>query len=102
MKIYIQEEFVNATRHYRCEDSGVFESRFETKSEVYKFYSKEYGRCIGKVYVGDRIEIGWIFQKLVKYEDCNEKYLQEVWVTLHKNKPTKTIKYEYLSEKENG
>jgi hypothetical protein len=96
MNIYVQEEYVNKTQGYRVGDSGVFMSRFETKSEVYKYCLKEHGKCLGKVYVGEGTHVGWIFQKLVKYEDCNEKYLQEVWVTLHKGMPTKTIKYDYL------
>jgi len=96
MNIYVQEEYVNKTKGYLVGDSGVFMSRFETKSEVYKYCLKEHGKCLGKVYVGEGTHVGWIFQKLVKYEDCNEKYLQEVWVTLHKGMPTKTIKYDYL------
>ena len=94
--IFLQEEFVNATMGYRINDGEVFESRFETKSEVYQYCLKEFGKCVGKVYVGEGQHIGWIFQKLVKYEDSKEKYLQEVWVSLHKGLPTTTISYDYL------
>jgi len=96
MNIYLQEEFVNKTQGYRYTDNGVFESRFKTKSEVYKYAIKEYGRCIGKVYVGEGQHVGWIFQKLVRYEDSKEEYLQEVWVTLHKDMPRRRIEYNYF------
>ena len=94
--IWLQEEYVNKTQGYRVGSSEVFESRFETKSEVYQYCLKEFGKCVGKVYVGEGQHIGWIFQKLVKYEDSKEKYLQEVWVSLHKGLPTTTISYDYL------
>lgn len=94
--IWLQEEYVNKTQGYRVGSSEVFETSFETKSEVYKYCLKEFGKCVGKVYVGEGQHIGWIFQKLVKYEDSKEKYLQEVWVSLHKGLPTKTISYDYL------
>ena len=67
-------------------DSEVYESRFETPGEVYRYALKEYGRCIGKVYVdeaGRRLHIGWAFQKRRKYDDCAETYLAETWVTIH-------------------
>ena len=94
--LFVQEEYVNATKGYRIGDSTPQESRFETPSEVYKFSLKEFGRCMGKVYIGEGKHIGWIFQKRVKYEDCNEYYLQETWITIHKGKPVKTIEYDYV------
>ncbi len=94
--IWLQEEYVNKTQGYRVGDSGIFESSMTTKSEVYKYYLKSCGKCVGKVYVGEGTHIGWIFQKLVKYEDCNEKYLQEVWVSLHNGLPTETVTYDYF------
>ena len=94
--IFLQEEFVNATMGYRINDGEVFESRFETKAEVYKYAQKQYGKCVGKCYVGEGKHIGWIFQKLVRYEDSKEKYLQEVWITLHTAKPVRSIEYYYM------
>ena len=94
--IYVQEEFVNESEGYRLGDSDVFESRFTSKSEAWKHYRREYGRCISKVYIGEDKPIGWVFQKLVKYTDCNEKYLQSAWVTLHAAPPVRSIEYNYL------
>ena len=41
------------------------------------------------------IKIGWVFEKRRKYDDCNETYLAETWVTLHDAPPTKTTQYHY-------
>jgi len=40
--------------------------------------------------------VGWVFQKRVKFSDCNETFLQETWVTLHKSKPTVKTTHHYL------
>lgn len=99
MKIYMQEQTVNKTEGYKIGDSGVFESRFETKSEIYEYCLREYGRCIGKCYVDTSDKkaktIGWVFLKRVKYEDCNETYLQETWISLHEKLPVTKTEYFY-------
>lgn len=53
------------------------------KGHFYKMLVREYGRCTGRVYVdncGKASPVGWVFQKRMKYEDCDEFYLQETWV----------------------
>ena len=87
----------NNTR-YGIGDSGVYESRFETPGEVYRYALKEYGRCTGKVYIdrdGRAAHIGWAFQKRRKYDDCNETYLAETWVTIHTAPREVYHKYHY-------
>jgi len=79
-------------------DSGVYETIFTTRMQVYKYGLKTYGRCISKVYVdidSKSKSIGYVFQKMVKYEDCNKTYLQETWITIHKSLPVKSITYNY-------
>jgi hypothetical protein len=51
------------------------------------------------MYIGEEkpIQIGWVFEKKVKYQDCNKFYLQETWVELHDSMPDKTVKYHYHS-----
>jgi len=39
---------------------------------------------------GESHQTGWVFQKKVKYEDCNEYYIEEVWVTVHEKMPVST------------
>lgn len=53
---------------------------------IYRWCLREYGRCTGKVYI-DTVEhgtvhVGWVFQKREKYEDCNETFLHETWISL--------------------
>lgn len=76
-------------------DSEVFESRFTTVEEMFKDCQKEYGRCAGKVYVGNKHpkQIGWAFEKRVKYTDSDDTYLQRTWVTLHTAPARKITEY---------
>ncbi len=91
MGILIEEHWVNRTANYSSGDSGVYETRFDNTGELYKFLQKEYGRCSGKVYIDkdDRegIAVGWVFEKIAKYEDTHEPFKLETWVTLHEKQP---------------
>ena len=67
----------------------------DTTSDVYKAAMREYGRCSSKVYRdkkdGQAQHTGWVFQKRVKYADCNKTYLQETWIVPLKKHGIKTI-----------
>jgi len=53
-------------------------------------------RCVSKIYFDkDDKPIGWVFQSKRKYEDVNESYILETWVTLHDQEPEKITKYHY-------
>jgi len=97
--MFVEECWTNATKGYRCGDSGIYEPYTEDISKLFRDYQQTYGRCKGKVYVdgqdGKPCAIGWVFEKREKYTDCDETYLQETWVMLHEDKPTKTIEYHY-------
>lgn len=90
---------VNVTKGWGCGGSGVYETFTDSLGELYRSMRKEYGRCVGRVYVdgpdGESKPIGWIFQKRAKYEDNADTYLQEVWVTVHTAPPTKTVVHHY-------
>ena len=103
MSLYVQEEFVDATQHVRCGESGVYETGHDTVGGLYRALRQEWGRCTGKVYV-DRTcpergpyaqAIGWVFIKRVCYEDAKETYLREVWATVHDRPPVKSQTYYY-------
>jgi hypothetical protein len=53
---------------------------------VFRHCRSEYGRCSGKVYVDTTsrgtIQTGWTFEKRERYEDDDDTYLCETWVTL--------------------
>ena len=94
--LYVQKSFVNRTEGYRFGDSDVYESFTDDAGELYRSLQREYGRCEGRVYVdrdGKTTPVGWIFVKLDEYEDTRERYLREVWVTLHDGPPTVTTRH---------
>lgn len=99
MGILIQEEYVNKTQSLRCGSSDVYESRYETMGDLYRGLVKEFGRCVSKMYVdkkdGGAKCIGWVFEKRMKYDDSNETFMQETWISVHEQKPevVKTVHY---------
>src|SRR3990167_747325 len=99
MGLLVEEEWVDATEHYRGRPGGVYESSFETPGEAFREFSKLYGRCQSSVYVdegGKTKRIGWVFQKQAKYEDTGKPFILETWVMLHTARPTKTVTEHFL------
>lgn len=99
----IEEVWRNATENYICGESGLYEPYTDNLGELFRSLQKEYGKCVSKVYVdqGDKtIAIGWVFEKRRKYDDCNDTYLQETWVTLHESKPEVETTYHYKELKQ--
>lgn len=103
--IWIKEEYVDKERRVVFGDSGVYETGFENRGELFRHLQKEYGKCVSKMYV-DRAEgkakaIGWVFEKREQYEDTGkygreaEYYTREVWVSRHRKPPKSTVKYYY-------
>lgn len=95
----IEEIYRNASEGYVIGESGLYTPFTDKPGELFKALRREYGKCVSKVYV-DKLDntvsaIGWVFQKLQKYEDCNKTYLAETWVTLHDDKPTVDTTYHY-------
>ena len=89
MGILIEENYVNETEGHRLGDSGVYESWCETPGDVFRAMQQEYGKCVG-------MHVGWVFEKLQKYTDCDKTYLMQTWITLHESKPVKSITYDYM------
>jgi hypothetical protein len=101
---WIKETWINATKGYSYGDSGVYETCYNTLGQLYKFLTKECGKCISKMYIDNPnnehkpFHIGYVFQKREKYTDCNETYLKETWVSFHEKKDDHIVKthYRYL------
>jgi hypothetical protein len=95
--ILIQESWIDKTQGLRSGDTEVYETYFEEGEEgkLFRHLQKEYGKCVSKVYIGDNVPIGWVFEKKEHYTDTGEPYTLETWVTLHKQQPEKTIKHYY-------
>lgn len=77
----------NQTENYICfQEIQEWDNGFcENPTEVYRAALKEYGRCVSKMYfenkTGESKHIGWVFEKKCYYEDTQEPYLQETWIT---------------------
>ena len=94
--IYIQETWVNKSKGYTIGESGVYETFTDKRGQLFRSLQKEYGKCTSSVYVdcksGGTKRIGWVFEQTAHYEDTNEPYTRETWVTLHERKPETTIR----------
>ncbi len=90
----------NRTKGCRNGDSDVYKTFTDSYGELYRAMMREYGRCTGKVYIDTKTgarAIGWVFMKRQTYDDCNETYILETWVTVHKAPPTKTTEFHYAN-----
>lgn len=103
----VKETYINRTDNVRFGDSGGWIPALATsRAELFLDCQKEYGRCIGKVYVDEKVfsgcaafgvivppkyvtrEVGWVFEKNMVYEDMQYRkprrkediYRREVWV----------------------
>ena len=71
----------------------------KTVAEVFRDSRAAFGRCISKVYV-DRpnqppLAQGWAFHKRLRYDDSDETYLCETWVSLFEDpEPRKPVDIE--------
>ena len=91
--LFIKEHWINRTENYSCGDSGLYETFTDNKGQLFKALQKEYGRCVGKMYVDKENKVyqcGWVFEKIKQYDDTNEKYIAETWVSLHDREDTIT------------
>ncbi len=97
--LYAQESLVNATEGYSFGESDVYETCFESPGDLYRASVREYGRCAGRVYVDlpgkPATPVGWVFVGRQEYEDADETYLREVWVTVHDAPDTVTRERHY-------
>ena len=97
----VQETFVNRTRNAIVGESEPYEPYTDNTGRLFRAYQREHGRCISKMYADgptEPIQVGWVFLKRQKYDDCNETYLSETWVTLYESYEKKTV-VEYTHHK---
>ena len=90
--LWVKETWINETEDYMIGESEWYETRYSVNElgDLYRSCVKEYGGCVGKVYVdtpdGNADAIGWVFQKNRKYEDVNKNYLASCWVVYRQQK----------------
>lgn len=69
-------------------DKGYIYSQYDEKLDrqdrrgLFRRLSREFGRCVSKVYVGEGTPVGWVFEKKAQYDDTNETYIMETWVSI--------------------
>lgn len=91
MKLMTKETYVNATKGYIFGNTDrPIEQYAESVGELFRDLQQEFGRCVGKMYRdqpdGGAIQVGWVFEKRMTYEDSrrpyseNDFYTREVWV----------------------
>lgn len=74
-----------------------YEIDIDTMQELFLFLQCEYGRCIGKLYYEPNdiskqaYQVGYVFEKQVKYQDCAETYVQETLIEVWVGSPDKGI-----------
>jgi hypothetical protein len=105
--VWIKETYLNESKGYVFGDAEWYESYHDTIGSLFRGLQRDYGRCTGRMYV-DRpsrfdgpdspIQVGWIFEKKMVYEDSrqpykeNDYYLRAVWVEVSITEP-KRINY---------
>lgn len=100
MNLYQQETYLNATEGHIFGESPVYETFTDDKGDLYRANQREYGRCTGRVFIDTpkgAKAVGWVFVSHQRYEDTNELYLREVWVTLHERKPETRTTFHYAN-----
>ena len=83
LKILSTRELIyNATRreYYGCSDW--YTPKYSNVKKFFQLCQRIYGRCIGRMYIGDDTHVGWVFERKVPYYGFNEKdtYLRQTWV----------------------
>ncbi|MGA2260801.1 MAG: hypothetical protein ABSH28_05125 [Acidobacteriota bacterium] len=93
MNLWAQEDYIDASRGCRLGNTEPYETFTDNEGKLFREFRRLYGRCISKVYVDDK-EIGWVFQSRVPYCDGTDRYLREVWVTLHDGPAEQIVKHQ--------
>ena len=94
--LWINEVGINRDKDYCIYETEPYETAFTDKGKLFKACCKEFGKCISKVYIDQddkAVPVGWVFEKSQKYQDTNEKYIQETWITVFKSEPVKEVRW---------
>lgn len=90
----INEEYIDRTAGLNLGSSGFYEPFTDDIGRLFKALKKENGKCVSKIYEDkNNKQIGWVFQRKLRYEDVDEHYIRETWVTVHEKKPETKVQY---------
>lgn len=79
MKIQISHINRDKGRIYSQYDEQL---KTQSRRDLFRRLSREFGRCTSKVYVGEGSPVGWCFEKKARYDDTGENYIMETWATI--------------------
>lgn len=83
--LWIKEDYVNRDKGHIYDVVDWYETRFDVdqRRDLFESCSKEFGRARA-MWVdkpgGGRHQVGWVFEKRVRYEDSSDTYLRETWI----------------------
>lgn len=74
---------------YGLGDTEWYETFTDNKGELFRSLQKEHGRA-SKMYIDTKDgakQIGWVFSKRRRYDDCADTYTHEVWISVSTTRP---------------
>ena len=108
--VEIKDRNLDTEKRTIFSESKVCATKHTTVSSLFLALQREYGKCVSKQYVDEKQEdgtfkakqIGWVFEKRVKYDDAwlikkgqPTTFLQEAWVTVYSDAPVTTVTYKH-------
>ncbi len=76
-------------------EGDVYETGCDNPGDLFRAMQACHGRCVGKMFVGDGKQIGWVFLTRETYSDSPGTYLRETWVSVHTGPDTVTREPHY-------
>jgi hypothetical protein len=84
--IYIQETWIDQKNKSIIGETDIYETFTDNKGDLFRSLQNEYGRCVSKIFIDDldgkTKQVGWVFEKKQKYDDVNEFFILETWITI--------------------
>lgn len=97
--LHIQETYVNGSEKTIYGESPVVETFTADTAELFRSLQREHGRCVSKMYMdtkdGETRQTGWVFQKRDNYQDSDQEYIRETWVSVFTDEPEKVVQWNF-------
>jgi len=97
--LWIKETYVNKDKGYVYGETEPYETWAEPDEvdELFLSLQREFGRCVNTQYTeverGVDVKSGWVFEKRVQYNDCDESYIKQTWVTVWSEAPVEVHRH---------
>lgn len=98
-QLYVQLTYINDTNRYINHVDDIQESEAKNLSDLYKLVKKRFKGRISKMYRDDSnkktIHTGYIVTRKQKYKNCNETYIESIWIELLEQVKVQRLVTEY-------